>query len=344
MISIVHWPWRVGLNPKAACLSSILSMSVLLPSLLSERPSVGRKCDPSTTQPYVHMVLYHPAASGPPKSPPTTSGFQFPVSYGPHAVSDRVWGTWHRAQHFQRGLIINMPIPTELSDIYSSFSGDLCEASSGFGSISGTACAPRVVNLQQESIPGCCRGFIWPICSGINNVNIFLTHQSDWQLKQKCIKVHIYNWEDACTEKSSPRPNANSSNRRVRAKLTVSIIVLVEHINLLLHSKNRWLIVFWLHVKFPSNCITYVQSKVLHLMQCFVESMWVHLFWWRPNPSAAYKICVTAMWFVPPRPILSISQVSWKSGQNYFKTKAFFVEQTRTICSQNTMLAIVEVM
>lgn len=32
MISIVHWPWRVGLNPKAACLSSILSMSVLLPS------------------------------------------------------------------------------------------------------------------------------------------------------------------------------------------------------------------------------------------------------------------------------------------------------------------------
>lgn len=30
------------------------------------------------------------------------SGFQFPVAYGPHAISDRVWGAWHRAQHFPK--------------------------------------------------------------------------------------------------------------------------------------------------------------------------------------------------------------------------------------------------
>ena len=144
------------MNPKAAsvCLYSLRGHLPLSYPPLFEIPLVGRKCDPSTTQPYVHTALYHPPTSVPPKSPRTTSGFQFPASYGPPAVSDRVWGTWHRAQHFQRALIINMPSPTELSDIYSPVSGDLCMESLGFSSVSGTTCALRVVNLQHERIQG----------------------------------------------------------------------------------------------------------------------------------------------------------------------------------------------
>lgn len=52
-----------------------------------------------------------------------------------------------------------MPIPTELSDINSPVSGDLCMESLGFSSVSGTACALHVVNLQQERIQGLLQGF-----------------------------------------------------------------------------------------------------------------------------------------------------------------------------------------
>lgn len=149
----MQWPWRVGLNPKAACLLCLYTLCVWLP--LPSPFSVWNtfsgeemwSLHHSAICPYsslVHLLRFLQ------KSPPTTSGFQFPVSYGPHAVSDRVWGAWHRAQHFQRGLIINMQIPTELSDIYSPVSGDL--QSLEFSFVSGTACALHVVNLQQESI------------------------------------------------------------------------------------------------------------------------------------------------------------------------------------------------
>lgn len=149
----MYWPWGAGLQPDyRASFSSILFVSVSHSPLhtLSEIPLVGRKCDPTNTQRYVHTTLYHPATSMSPKSPPTTSGFQFPVSHCPHAISDgfRVWETWHRPQHFQRFLIINMLIPTELSDIYSPVSGDLCLESLGFSSVAGTACALHVVTLQ----------------------------------------------------------------------------------------------------------------------------------------------------------------------------------------------------
>lgn len=52
-----------------------------------------------------------------------------------------------------------MLIPTELSDIYSPVSGDLCMESLGFSSVAGTACALHVVNLQQESIQELLQGF-----------------------------------------------------------------------------------------------------------------------------------------------------------------------------------------
>lgn len=72
------------------------------------------------------MLRYHPSTSVSWKSPPTTtSSFQFPVPHCPLAASDRLWGAWQRAQLLQRGLIINMAAPAELSDIYSPVSQQL---------------------------------------------------------------------------------------------------------------------------------------------------------------------------------------------------------------------------
>lgn len=161
---MAHWPWRVGLNPKAVRLWILPYLHPLCVCLtlsfppLSEILLVERKCDPATAKPYIHTVLYHPPTSVPPESPPTTSGFQIPASHGPDAVSDRVWGTCHRAQRFQRSLIINMRIPTELSDIYSPVSGDMSLDSLKFNSVSGTACALRVVNPQQKKHTGAAAG------------------------------------------------------------------------------------------------------------------------------------------------------------------------------------------
>lgn len=104
-ISIVPWPWSMRLNPTAAW-------------IFTEPHSFKR--DPSTTQPYVYHSV-HLLQFFQKKSPPTTSVFFFNflshVVFVPSATV--LWGTWHRALHFQRGLIINMPIPAELSDIYS---------------------------------------------------------------------------------------------------------------------------------------------------------------------------------------------------------------------------------
>lgn len=104
---LVFWPWRVAQNPKTAC----LYLRPLLSILLGEKPLVWRKCDPSTTQPYVHTPLHHPPTSVSPKSPPTTSGFQFPVSCSPYTISDRVWGTWHRPQYFPKRPNNKLPDP-----------------------------------------------------------------------------------------------------------------------------------------------------------------------------------------------------------------------------------------
>lgn len=138
----------MGLNPKAACQHCFYFLSPLLLCMkdLEWRGNVIPPPFSHMSTPFFRLSTWPP----PKKTPHTTSGFQFPASYGPHAVSNRVLGAWHRTQHFQRDLIINMQILTELSDIYSPVSGYLRPVEFDF--VFGTACALHVVNPQQESI------------------------------------------------------------------------------------------------------------------------------------------------------------------------------------------------